>query len=986
MLLNIVPLHAQSSATLEGRVFDPSGALVSGTSILMRHRATGTERGVVTDTGGGYQIVALPAGEYRVEVRAPRFNTQILERLIVEAARTIVQDFHLALGNVAEDITVAARLSPIDRASIAVGHVMNERLVQDLPLNGRRFVDLGFLLPGSVTPAQGGYLTAPSRGDGFYGFNTAGSREDAVNVLVNGVTVNEQFNDLTLQTSVSTVQELKVDNSTFSAQYGRNSGAIVNIVTRSGTNTVRGEAFEFFRDDALDARNFFNLTGAPELFRRHQFGAAVGGPLVRNRLFLFAAYDGQRQRQGLDVNSLVLSDAERAAVRAPQVVELLRFIPRANLVDARGIPRFVGFAIAPFGANQGSVDLTVTPSGNGRLHAYYWHFRDQRSEPLLQGNTIPGFGDIRRRRRHVFTLNEMRVMGPALVNEARFGVLNSAGRASPAQLLDPTEFGIHVGVEEPIGLPQISVGGGLNFGGPANFLMGRRGWTFVASDTISYQRPRHSLRLGSEYRWYTNESYTRDPGRFNFPAVSDFIVGTGNAFSVILGDRSAHISQDAVGLFVQDQFGLRPNLTIEFGLRYDWTLSPTERDDRFVVFDPRSVALVRVGTHVDEIYQSNTDLQPRFGIAWDPSGNGGAVVRAAYGVYINQPITNMLVGATANPPLVTPLTYSGPIGLDNAVQLARAAGLAPSTVDPAFENATTQSWNVNVQREVTRNVAVMVGYFGARGSDLRIARNINQPIDGRRPFPSLLESSPILPGTSLGNVTQIESAGRSSYRALWISSRGRLSDTLQLTASYTLAKSTDYNSLNTQGVVVQNGYDLRAELGPSDYDARHRAVITAIYQLPLRGNKLVEGWQVAAIVQAQSGSPVNIVTSNSTLNGVANTVWPDVTGPVRTIGRLDTWFDTSVFVAANHFGNLGRNAVVGPRFDNTDLSIAKTTAMHGLRLELRAELFNLFNHPNFGQPGNVVGSPNLGVITSTRFPTGELGSSRQIQFAAKLIF
>ncbi len=268
-----------------------------------------------------------------------------------------------------------------------------------------------------------------------------------------------------------------------------------------------------------------------------------------------------------------------------------------------------------------------------------------------------------------------------------------------------------------------------------------------------------------------------------------------------------------------------------------------------------------------------------------------------------------------------------------------------------------------------RNVAIMAGYFGGRGSHLRISRNINQPVDGVRPFPTLSPSEPILPATPLGNITQIEGSARSSYHALWVSLRGRVSDSLRVTGSYTLASSRDYNSLNTQGVVVQNGYDLSGEWGPSDFDARHRAVATAIYELPFRGASLVEGWQVAVIVQAQSGSPVNIVTSNSALNGVADSR-AGRHGADHDDRRRGTWFDTTPFVAANHFG-ISRNAVVGPRFDNTDLSIAKTTPVRGARVELRLEVFNLFNHPNFGQPGNIVGSRNFGVITSTRFPTGE---------------
>ena len=984
VLLVARPLHAQTAAVLQGVVIDPSGALVFGATIAVEHIATGTRRESRSDTRGWYQIVALTPGEYRIEIVAPGFRSQILERFIVEGGRTIVQDFQLGLG-VAENVIVSARTSPIDRATVSVGHVMDERLVHDVPLNGRRFVDLAILLPGSVTPPQGGYLSAPSRGDGFYGFNTAGNREDAVNFMVNGISVNEQFNDLTMQTSILTVEEMKVDNSTFSAQYGRNAGAIANIVTRSGANDASGEIFEFLRDDALDARNFFNfLSDEPEPFSRHQFGGTIGGPLIRNRTFFFAAYEGIRQRQHLDLNSLVLSDAERAAVRAPLVAALLPYIPAANSVDAQGTSRFgVGSALAPFDADQGSVDVTDAPSGG--CTGYYWYNRDQRSEPTLQGNTVPGFGDIRRRRRHVLTANETRILSPTLVNEARFGFARNNGAAAPATLLNPARLGFAIGVDEPVGLPQIAVGGGLNFGGPANFLTSRIGTTFTVSDTLSHQRREHAVKFGGEYHWYTNDSYTKDAGRFNFPTVADFVAGTANAFSVTLGDRHVSITQNALGLFAQDQYNVRPYLALDLGLRYDWNMTPTEREDRFVVFDAASASLVRVGTDIDEIYQQNNwNLQPRVGVAWDPSRNGRTVARAGYGLYVNQPTLQVVAGTTANPPLSTPLSYSGPVGFGTAGGLARATGLAPSTVDPNFTNTTMQSWNVNLQQEVLRNVAVMVGYFGGKGSHLRISRNINQPTDGVRPFPTVSPSSPILPGVPLGNITQVESSGRSSYRALWASVHGRVSDRLRVTASYTLGESRDYNSLNNQGVVVQDGYDLPAEWGPSDFDARHRVAVTAVYHLPFTGSRLVEGWQVAVIVQAQSGSPVNLVTSNSALNGLANTVRPDVNGPITTIGEVGRWFDTTPFTAANHFGNLARNAIVGPRFDNTDLSISKATPLHRTRVELRVDVFNLFNHANFGQPGNIVGSRNFGVITNTRFPTGELGSSRQIQCSARV--
>jgi hypothetical protein len=292
-----------------------------------------------------------------------------------------------------------------------------------------------------------------------------------------------------------------------------------------------------------------------------------------------------------------------------------------------------------------------------------------------------------------------------------------------------------------------------------------------------------------------------------------------------------------------------------------------------------------------------------------------------------------------------------------------------------------------VQRQLAASLSMTIGYLGSRGENLRISRNLNQAVNGVRPFPALSLSSPILPGTPLGVITQVESSGFSTYQGGWVSVTKRLSRGLQFDASYTYSKSLDTNSLNSSGFAVQDGYDIPNQYGLSDFDARHRLVVSALYALPFTGHVLTRGWQLAAIVQSQSGNPVNIVTSTSTLNGVANTVRPDVTGPIRIIGSVDQWFDPSAFVAVNRFGNLGRNVVIGPAFNNTDLSIIKNLrAGKGIGGQLRVDMFDVFNHANFGPAGNVVGTPTFGKISRTRLPTGEAGSSRQIQLAASLSF
>ena len=983
--------QAQSTSSIEGLIADQNGALIAEAEIIASDPAIGVTRRTLTDDSGRYQIVALPTGDYRLEVRAKGFQTRVVEQLRIEVARKLTQDFELQIGDVSQVVSVTTTAGDlIERATVSVGHVIDRGMVQELPLNGRYFLDLGLLVPGSVTPPQGAFSSAPIRGLGTFSITTGGNREETTNYIINGITLNNLTNSsITFQPSIGAVQEFKVDNSTFSAEYGGSSGAVVNIATRSGGNQFHGELFEFFRNDALDARNFFTFTSnEPPPFKRNQFGGQFGGPVVKDKAFFFISYDGLRQRQRINLNSLVLSDSQRASVTNPVIARLLPLIPHANFVDSSGTSRFAGSANASVDTDQWSVDVSYNLGRNDRLQGYYSAYRTSLTEPNRNGNTVPGFGNTTFQLRQVFTFNETHIFNPMLVNEFRFGFNRFSSATTPNAQLNPTDFGINNGITEPIGLPQISVAGGLNFGGPSINPSGRGDTTFIVGDSFSYLRGKHSLKVGGEFRQFLNNNFRQGTGSFNFPTVGAFIDGTANSFSVVLGSQSSSIGQKALGFFVQDNFKVRPSLTLELGLRYEWNVTPTERYDRFIVFDRLTASLVRVGSGIEEVYhQNNKNFQPRVGFAWDPFGDGKTSVRAAYALQTDQPMTSIVIGTTTNPPLAIPLTFAGAIRLDNALNLAGPAGLAPQSIAPDFDNAYVQSWNFNVQRELFSNLALLVGYFGSKGTHLISRRNLNQPINGVRPFPRLSPSSPILPGANLGNITQVESGGNSSYNALWISATQRLARGLQFNASYTWSKSLDYNSFSTGGIVGQDSYNLRGDRGLSDFDVRHRFVFSGIYDVPLRGNALLDGWQLATIFQLQSGSPVNIVTSNSTVNGIANTLRPDVAGPIAIVGSVERWFDTTVFTAVPRSGSLGRNVVIGPGFSNTDFSIIKNTRLgEDLLLQFRAEFFDLFNRANFGPPGNVVGTPAFGQITSTRFQTGESGSSRQIQFAVKISF
>jgi len=990
LLCASMPAVAQILAGLQGRVFDASGAVIPGAVIRVRNESIGFDRSVRADSEGRYYLAAIPNGTYTVTAEATGFRTERIELLNVDVGRTLVRDFHLAVGETTEAVLVRVDVPLIDRATPTVGHVVTAETVQQIPLNGRHFTDLGLLVPGSVAPSQTGFSSRPIRGVGALAFNTAGNREEAVGFLVNGVTTNNlTFGSLIFEPPLGSIQEFNIDNSAFGPEYGHVSGAIVNIVTRPGSDQFRGEVFEFLRNDSLDARNFFEFASQdPHPFKRNQFGGSLGGPIRIGRTFFFASYEGLRQRQGVDLNSLVLSDAQRAAATDPVIRQLIPVIPRANFFDADGTPRFVGSAQAVADTDRWTVDVRHNVGGNDRVQLFYGSQYVRAVEPGTQGNSIPGFGSVFHPFASILTLNQTHIFESALVNEARFGRSRLEGGTFPAATLNPADFGIGNGVTRPIGLPQLIVAGDLNFGGPGTLPQGRFDTSYVFADTFSRASGRHWIKFGGEYRHFINENFAEGTGVFNFPSVDAFLAGTADAFNITVRERRSVIDQRALGLFVQDRVTMHEAFTLELGIRYEWHVSPTERDNRFVVFDADSASLLRVGVDLDEIYhQNNRNFEPRVGLAWDIDSDGRTVVRAAYARAVDEPSTTTVRDTAGNPPFAVPLATVGSISLRSAFDTARPVGLAPATVDPRFRNASMQSWNVNVQRQLARELAATVGYSGSHGTHLRISRSINQPVDGGRPFGAVAASSPILPGTPLGNITQVESSGFSNYHAAWVAVTKRLSRGLQFDTSYTWSKSLDTNSLNSSGFAVQDGYDIPNQYGLSDFDARHRFVLSATYALPSTVHVLTRGWQIAAVVQSQSGNPVNIVTSNASLNGVPNTVRPDVTGPIHIIGSVDRWFDPSVFVAVNRFGNLGRNVVIGPAFHNTDLSLIKNVGPGGrVRAQFRVDVFDVFNHPNFGPPGNIVGSPTFGKITRTRLPTGEAGSSRQIQLAARVSF
>jgi hypothetical protein len=1030
------PVHAQSNATLSGTVTDAQNAVMPGVSITVHNSATNQDRTVVTDADGQYVVAALPPGTYEVTAHLEGFTDQKRE-VPLGPAQTVALNLKLSVGALSENVTVTGTSPLIDTATVAVGASMAEKTVQEIPLNGRHFVDLGPLMPGGSTSPQNAGLSAPLRGQGSFSFMTAGNRETSVNFMVNGINLNDLSNSqVTFQPSINTVSEFKVDNSTFSAEYGRNSGAIVNVATRSGANQLHGEAFDFYRDQKFDSRNYFNPEPAAQsVFNRKQFGVNLGGPIVKNKMFFFGSYEGLRHTQAVDLNSGTLSNAQRAAVTDPVAKNLLQYIPVAN--DSTGL-RVIGSEIAPVTLDQGTGDVRTNLRQNDDLHVYYAFQKDFRHEPNAQGNTVAGYGDNRGGHRQVLTVNETHVFSEALVNEVRAGYNRISISFDPTTKVDTNALGINLGqTTMPVALPQITISGpGLNFGGPSAFPSAREVTTTQIGDTATYLRGNHIIKFGGEYRHVKHNSNNGDPGAFTYPSVAAFQQGFGSSLTLTLGGLSYNAYVNAFGAFVQDSITLGPNLKMDLGLRYDYLPSPTEGDNKLVTFDPTTVSLLQIGTGAfTQVTKNGSDFQPRLGVIWNPTGDSKLVVRGAYAVMVNQSNTGYFVGEANNPPLTTPLsgqaagTAASNIKLDSALSNAGAAALNPSFTDPNFLPGRMQTWNVNVEREIS-GIGLMVGYFGSHGDRQRIPINLNQfvtPGGTVRPYVKLSTASPILPGTTLGNITEQTSLGWSDYKGLWVTANRRLTRGLQLSGSYTLSKSTDTNSYDGT-LTAQDNTILANSVGPSDFDVRHRVSVNMSYDLPFHGNRWKDGWQVVLVEQAQTGNPLNIVTNISTINGTANLVRPDLIGALPAITPtpvLDpttgavtsyTWFagsgntvcdprataaagtgctSSSVFAlpynaaGVAHFGNLPRNAIYGPGFGDTDLSFIKNITLTGsARVQLRLEVFNLFNQANLGQPGRIATplSTSFGVISNTRFPTGDSGSARQVQFAAKFLF
>ena len=586
----------------------------------------------------------------------------------------------------------------------------------------------------------------------------------------------------------------------------------------------------------------------------------------------------------------VLTDSQRTQAQAssdPIVKSLLPSIPAAN--SPGGV--YVFATGVPVDIDQGTANFSHSFSAANRVNVYFAYQRDNRNEPPSSDlNNLPDTGDQRVGRRQLLTLTDTAVISPTLVNEARLGYNRIHIVFNPDNLLNAANFGINSGVNAPIGLPMITVTGAFSFGGVDNLPQGRGDYSAAVSDTLSWVHGKHSIKFGGEYRRLNVNQFSFTPGTFTFPSIATFLNDQASAFTANSANRAGRIFVNNIGSFVQDAWKLTPRLLLDLGLRYDWYGTPSEASDRFVVFDPATVSLVQVGKPggPSNLYnQSAKNFEPRVGFAYDVFGTGRTVVRSAYAIMTDQSIIGLPYELLSNPPSSLPVSFSPSasipfVTLANAFTVA-SGSVAPFSMPHDFRNPYAQEWNFNIQQQLPKDYGLMIGYFGTKGTSLDLPINLNQFIGGVRPYPALSASSPIFPGKALSNIISYESVANSIYNGLWIEVKKRFAKGLQFDSSYTFSKSIDdasrTNLISTSG--VQDSRNIRGDRGLSDFDARNRWVFSGIYDLPFKGNRLVEGWELTAIVQLQSGNPVIMHTSNTSFTGLG-TLRPSVTGPVQT--------------------------------------------------------------------------------------------------------
>jgi hypothetical protein len=993
------PLAAQNAAVV-GTVRDPQQAVISGATVTLTNLDTGVVQTSKTDGSGAYDFPFVKPGKYSLKAEQKGFETFVQSEFTLAVDDRSRVDPVLRVGEATTMITVEATAGGVQTESANLGEVMTSKKISEIPLNGRFFLDLALMAAGTVAPSTNNrtFLAVPS-GIGISGINASGTREDSTNYVMDGINLSDMAqNQITFQPNIEMIQEFKVLTNAFSAEYGRNAGIIITGVSKSGSNGFHGTAFEFVRNEKFDAKNFFDAAGPIIPFKRNVFGYSVGGPIRRNRTFFFTSYEGRQGREVASLKTQVPTPAQRATVTNPVILKLLGIVPLAN--DPTGT-FFVGSAPRKRILNQFTGRFDHNFSDKNFLFGNFISNRDERTEPTLQSNNLPGFGDTRPAKRYLLSLGYTHVFSPMITNELRAGLNRVSIVFTPDDKANPADFGI---ASPSSVFPNINVPGSLRFGGIDGFPQGRGDTTFQYSDSLSWVRGKHALKFGADFRRFRNNGFAGGTGgTINFGNLAAFLAGTvGSATETSLAANPA-LRVSAFGAFAQDDFKVSPKLMVNLGLRWEYNGVPSEIHNRLGVYQFAQNKVVQIGTNgVDSMYNRQfTNFGPRFGLAYDLTGKGKTVLRAGAGIYYDEPVANVVSPSGSNPPFVQSVNNTTNVNIANPFAAPPGVGSAIQAVDPNFKSGVVYSYNLNIQHEAFGTV-FQATYVGSQGRHLRLGGDYNQGINGVRPIPNFQ------------SIFIQESVSNSNYNGMWLSANKRLAKGLTFSSTYTFSKSIDNNSVSSVGSnapQIQDFHNIATEHALSDFDARHRFTLSGVYLLPFTAEngflkRVVGGWSFSPILNMQSGNPFSpIVPLTATLVRGSDPV-PGViynSGSLQQYDRPDyvlgqpltvpnpspsQWINPKAFVRHNlGFGSAGRNILTGPGLQDVDVALSKNTAIRErFSLQFRAEAFNLLNHPNFTQPQNSITASTFGQITATRATRGDLSSSRQLQLGMKLIF
>ena len=1047
---------AQVSATLSGRVIDSTGGAVASATVTANDLDTGVSRTVVTSQVGQYEMVALPLGRYEVRATKQGYAERIRTGVILVVGQDATADLVLQVGQVKEQVTVTEDAPIVNVSTQDISGLVGEKQVKELPLNGRSYDLLLPLNPGIVnfTSQKTGGIGVSNSTTGN-NFAVSGNRPQQNLFLLNGVEFtgaaenNMQPGGPSQQLlGVEAVREFNVLRDSYGAEYGKRPGGQVIIVTQSGTNQWHGSVYEFLRNNALDAPNYFDL-GGPPLFQRNQFGAASGGPLRKNKTFLFANYEGFRQHLHQTSVAFVPDLASRAAAVA-SVKTLLNLwpTPTATDPDFSGIAQVYSTPLQTIEENFGTarVDQVFSPKDT-----FSGTYTVDDGSDFTPTTLDPYSTDILNLREQVVSLDETHVFSPSLLNVARVGY-SRAGYfftglptpGTPAASVPGFLAGLPVGAVVVGGSaasnPQAQIGlAGSNNG--SNLRIARNLFTY--EDRVTLTRGLHQLSFGAWFQQFqSNETLALSQyGQATFTSLQTFLTGVTSTFLYDPAPTEMNWRSLFGAGYAQEVIRLKPTLTLSLGFRGEFSTGWNEAHGRAATYTFSNGVISNLPHVGNDTFTTNNAKflpEPRVGVAWSPHLDR-TVLRAGFGIY-NELQDALGYRTDQNAPFnptysIAALTVAQ-LPISPQAPVPKNALLVPGGVQPNLKMPTLISYSLRLEQALDKNTSLTVGYVGSHGYHELIGIDANEPVPTICPnspcpavypttFPAPLANTPVPAGsyyipvgapkanTTLANTWTWFSVGNSSYNSLQVDLNHRFSHDLSLRGVYTCSKALDDgDSLNatTAGnapALASNPYNLQADWGRATYNATNIGVINAIYELPFgRGkrfgtdlsglaNGFVGGWSATSIVTLQSGFPItpqlsyNPSNNGDTRNPVRPFVNPNFTGRIVT-GNPAQWFNPAAFLAppanSGFYGNLGRDTVNGPGLATWDFSAIKNTAVsERLTVQFRAEIFNLLNRANFNTPNLIVFTPT-GVSGTAGAITSTSTTSRQVQFALKLLW